>query len=393
MTLYQMKENLSTLKKEMGAVNDTIVKSAADPNVSVEEINKSKNRMVELKTRYDTLKSAHDDMEEAEKETLQRQFVQKKESGDASLDPVKAKAMAKGEFYKAVLNGENVKPVISKAYMHLGAIPAGEADLGYGDKLLPTTMSNELIVEPAVENPMRAIVRVSNITGLSEPKLLFDVGDDAYDDVTDKETAKEIELTGDTVQYGRHKVKVRAKIGDTVLRGSPLNLSSEIDNALRSGLSANEMNRMFSANPGTAYAGMSFYSAVNNVKRVKGATKRQAIAKALADLPLSYRRNAQIVMSALDWYDMWDGNLNSSGMFFEDRPLTLYGKKVTLVDDAIDPVVGDFNYSRINYDIGTTYDTDKDVDAGIYKFVLTAWYDIKLRLASAFRIAEVGTNP
>jgi HK97 family phage major capsid protein len=73
--------------------------------------------------------------------------------------------------------------------------------------------------------------------------------------------------------------------------------------------------------------------------------------------------------------------------------MTLFGKPVVLVDDAALPVIGDFSYVRINYDIGTTYDTDKDVDAGIYKFVLTAWYDIKLRLSSAFRIAEVTQGP
>ena len=105
-----------------------------------------------------------------------------------------------------------------------------------------------------------------------------------------------------------------------------------------------------------------------------------------------FRRNARIVMNAIDWYDMWGGNLNQAGMYFEDRPLSLFGKQVVLVDDATDPVVGDFSYARINYDIGTIYDTDKDVDKGVYKFVLTAWYDIRLRLASAFRIATVKTS-
>jgi hypothetical protein len=98
-------------------------------------------------------------------------------------------------------------------------------------------------------------------------------------------------------------------------------------------------------------------------------------------------------MSAKDWYDLWSPNLNQAGTFFEDRPLTLFGKTVVLVDDATDPVIGDFSYARINYDIGTTYDTDKDVDAGVYKFVLTAWYDIRLRLSSAFRIAQAVTDP
>ena len=73
---------------------------------------------------------------------------------------------AKGEFYKAVLTGESPREVF-KAYEMLGAIPAADADLGYGDKLLPTTMSNELIIEPMTENPMRGLVRVSQIRGLA----------------------------------------------------------------------------------------------------------------------------------------------------------------------------------------------------------------------------------
>ena len=123
-----------------------------------------------------------------------------------------------------------------------------------------------------------------------------------------------------------------------------------------------------------------------------GRTTDDAIAAALADLPMAFRRKATIVMSAADWFDMWGANLNQAGMFFEDRPLMLLGHKVVLVDDATEPVVGDFGYSRINYDIDTVMDVDKDVDAGIYKYVLTAWYDIKLRLKSAFRIARVASG-
>ena len=94
-------------------------------------------------------------------------------------------------------------------------------------------------------------------------------------------------------------------------------------------------------------------------------------------------------MSATDWYEMWKDNLNQSGTFHEARPLSLFGKPVVLVDYATDPVVGDFNYCRINYDTNAIFDSDKDVGVGVYMFVLTAWYDIKLRLKSVFRIAKV----
>lgn len=300
---------------------------------------------------------------------------------------VSAKIKAKGDYYKAALTGGSVKQVTQNAYQQLGAIPEG-AD-GGGENLLPRNMENELIIEPVQDNPMRAIIRVTNITGLEEPKLLFEIDGEAFEDVTDEDTAKEIEMEGSIVVYEKHKVKVKAKVSDTVLHGSPIALASTIENALRSGLAVNEMNRMFAKAPKTEYAGMSFYSDVNKVKQIYKPTKQAAIAAALADLPLGFRRNAKIVLSGADWYNMWGENLNQSGTYYEERPLTLFGKQVVLVDDAIDPVVGDFSYMGLNYNVGAIYDTDKDIEKGIYLFVLTAWYDIKLRLKSAFRIAKV----
>jgi len=388
MNRFQLESMRSGVAQELKKASDKLAGMYADAGSSMEDRQRQKTVVEDAKERLEGINTqikALDDEAEAR--------LRKQSTGGNTDDPKVAKATAKGDFYKAVMTGGNPSEVIKKAYSHLGAIPKADTDLGYGDRLLPTNMSNELIIEPYTENPMRAVVRVSNITGLEEPKLIFDLDGESYDNITDKDTAKEIKTEGDKVSYGRNKIKVKAKISDTVLHGSSLNLAAEVDNALRSGLAANEMRRMFAAAPTGDYAGMSFYSTQNGVKRVTGTDKRRAIAKALADLPLQFRRNAKIVMNAIDWYDMWGGNLNQSGMYYEDRPLMLYGKQVVLVDDAISPVVGDFNYARINYDIGTLYDTDKDVDAGIYKFVLTAWYDIKLRLKSAFRIAEETTNP
>lgn len=381
MTLFEMKEKLFALQNERKGIADWIAEKAADPNTSMEEINAKKAKMEELTSRIEILQKSHD-----EAEAEQRTAMAMQKGSGAGMTEKDVRIKAKANAYRALAGGD--KGEISKAYSALGGIPALDADLGNGSKLLPTNMQNELIVEPVEENPMRSIMRVSNIRGLEEPKLIFDL-DGAYDDITDKQTANEVELEGDTVAYGRHKVKVRAKISDTIVHGTDLNLVGEIESALRSGLATNELNRMFATNPANDYAGMSFYSSANNVKAVTGATKQAAIAKALADLPMTFRRNATIVMSATDWYDMWGTNLNQAGMFFEDRPLMLFGRKVVLVDDATEPVVGDFGYSRINYDIDTIMDVDKDVDAGIYKYVLTAWYDIKLRLKSAFRIARV----
>lgn len=385
MTLFEMKEKLNMLKAAILADANWLAEKAADTSVTMEEIEEKKAHRADLQNRFDTLKAEHDRMEEA-----QRVSVAMDSGKGAGMTAEDVRIKAKASLYRALLDGD--KQAIEKAYSHLGAIPALDADLGNGSKLLPTNLQNELIVEPREMNPMRDVVRMSNICGLEEPKLIIDL-DGGYDDITDKQTAREIELEGDTIAYGRHKVKVKAKISDTVVHGSDLNLVTEVESALRDGLAINEMNRMFAASPTSDYAGMSFYSAANGITEVTGASKQAAIAKALADLPLAFRRNAKIVMSATDWFDMWGANLNQSGMYFENRPQQLFGKEVILVDDATNPVVGDFDYCRINYDIDTILDVDKDVDAGIYKYVLTTWYDIKIRLKSAFRIAKVSANP
>ena len=358
-SLFEMKDKLSSMLNEITETAKQVEKMCNDPSVNIGVIEKKAAYRDSLVSEYEQLKKEHDELEEKQLNSVMKQGVSMGSGPD-----VKAKAA----FYRDALTGS-----VRKAYEGLGAIPVADPSLGGGDNFLPTNMSNELITEPLTENPMRAAVRMSNITGLEEPRLAFKLdGDDSFDDVTDKETAKEIELSGDTVTYGRHKVKVFATVKDTVLHGTDLNLVTEIENGLRSGLAVNELNRMFTAEPGAGYEEMSFYSTQNAVKVVDGATKHEAISRALADLPLAYRRNAKIVMSGADWYDMWKDNLNQSGTFFEGRPLTLFGKPVILVDEATDPIVGDFSYCRINYDIGTVYDTDKDVKKGEYYFVLTA---------------------
>ena len=58
-------------------------------------------------------------------------------------------------------------------------------------------------------------------------------------------------------------------------------------------------------------------------------------------------------------------------------------------EKAVTPVVGDFKFLHINFDMAPLYDTDKDVSVGNRLFVLTHWYDIKVKLAAAFRLAKV----
>ena len=97
------------------------------------------------------------------------------------------------------------------------------------------------------------------------------------------------------------------------------------------------------------------------------------------------------MMKKSDYYAMIATLANSSESLFGEKPASVLGHKVIFCDKADIPVVGDFSYYGINYDIGTIYETDKDAKKGEYYFVLTAWGDQQIRLKSAFRLAIV--NP
>ena len=96
-------------------------------------------------------------------------------------------------------------------------------------------------------------------------------------------------------------------------------------------------------------------------------------------------------MKKSDYFACIEGLANSAESLFGGKPASILGVPVVFCDAATIPVVGDFRYYGINYDIGTVYLTDVDAKKGEYYFVLTAWGDQQIRLKSAFRLAIV--NP
>lgn len=385
MTLFELKEKMATLDASINADAEWIAEKAADPATPIDEINAKKSHRDELVTRREMLKAQHDEIEAMERAAL--------EKANAPKDEKTTILKAKAAFYRDAFSG-NVK----KAYEGLGAIPIGTADLGYGESLLPTTVSNELLVEPEVTNPLRGIVRVTNISGYEEPKLGFTIEDSDIADVTDLQSANEIEMEGDTVVYGRMKMKVAATVKDTVLRGTDTDLVSAIENNLRSALALREKYYAFlpaaTAATDTAHAHMSFYqqaSGASVIKEVSGATLYAAIVAAYADLNDRYAENARIVMRRADYYSMIAELTNTAESLFSDKPASILGIPVVFCDKATIPVVGDFRYYGINYDTGAIYQVDSDARAGEYYFVFTAWGDQQIRMKSAFRLAVV--NP
>lgn len=379
-TIFQLKEDLSTLGTELKAISTWIAENAADPSVKMEEINAKTEKRKEVQARFDMLKAEHDRLEAEEK-------AKTKKTVSEEGDPVKAKLEAKGKFYKAALTNGNVQEVVRAEYQKLGAIPQNDADLGHGENLLPVNVSNEIIAEPFDTNPMRGIMTVSNITNLEMPKMAYTVDDDSF--INDKATAKELELDAGKVKFGRFKTKVKATVSDTVLRGTNTNLASFIDEALRSGLATKEKKVMFAKTPASGEEHMSFYSSANNITTVTGSTMLEAILKAIGDLPDAFAEKAKIVMKRADYINMIKELANNNATLWGMKPEDIIGYPVIFVDKAETPIVGDFSYAQINYDIGSTYDTDKDVDSGDFKFVLTAWFDVQIKLKSAFRLVSV----
>lgn len=389
-TLFELKEKMATLQAAIDADSEYIAEKAADPTVDMKDITEKEAHRDDLVKRLNLLKQQHDQMEEA-----QRTSVAVKAGQGAGMTEKDVRIKAKAKFYRAALTGGDV----AKTYEGLGALPAANADLGSGDNFLPTNMSNELITEPYEENSLRKVEPVSNITGLEEPRLTFSIDDADLADVTDKDTATEIEMEGDTVAYGRFKTKVKATIKDTVLHGTDIDLVTAVENGLRSGLAVKEKMRAFAPASGSgaydsAHKHMSFYAeteGVTEIKSVEGADIIAAIVNAWADLPDMFSEHAACVMRRQDYYGAIRTLYGANSDLVGKKPEEVIGIPVVFNDRAVIPVVGDFRFSKQNYDIGTIYDTDKNVDKGEYYFVLTAWGDHQIRLKSAFRLAKV--NP
>lgn len=394
MTLFEMKTNLFSLQNERKSIADWIAEKAADPTVPMEEINTKKQKIEELNARIDILQKTHDEEEDRQRKAL---AMQKGGGAGTGMTEKDVRMKAKADFYRAALTGGDV----TKAYEGLGAVPASTADLGYGENLLPKTVSSELITEPVEDNSLRLIEPVSQVTGLEEPCLLFTIEDSDLADITDQETAKEIEMKGDTVVYGRYKTKITATVKDTVLHGSDVDLVSTVENALRSGIAIKEKMRAFAPATGagaydSTHKHMSFYAETNNatdIKTVEGSDIIDAIIKAWADLPEAFATNAKCVMRKQDYYAAIRVLANSNATLWGKKPEDVIGIPVIFNDRAATPIVGDFRYSKQNYDIGTIFETDKDGKKGEYYFILTAWGDHKIRLKSAFRLAKVTANP
>lgn len=373
-TLFDVKNDLVTIGASLTATKQDILAKASQPDASIDDIKALETKSANLQARFDILQKEHDQMEADQKAALDRNRGPIDNAGDPKAKITSAKAA----LFRATVQGERVTDDVKAAL--------GDDDATGGNKILPKTVTTELLHEPFVKNPLRKISEITSVTNLEIPKINFQLDDDDF--INDKETAKEIEATGDTVSFGRHKFKVSVPISETIIAATDTNLVQTVDRALESGLAAKEKKVAFSASPKIGEEHMSFYRTDNPIKVLTTTSLYKSIKDAIADLHEDYRETATIVMRYADYTDIIELLANGNATLYNAQPEQVLGKPVEFCDLAVNPVVGDFSYSHFNYDPTILYDRDKNVKTGIWDFVLTAWIDHQIKLKSAFRIAK-----
>ncbi|XHU89880.1 phage major capsid protein [Lysinibacillus fusiformis] len=379
-TIYELKQAMATIGQQLAKTEEDLATKAMDPSASLDDIKAAQTSKADLQARFDVIKQQHDQLE-AEQAA---KFAQQENLGGIE-DPKQKRTEAFASLVRSTVRNQ---PIDHEVYAALGdnTNPATG-----GEKFLPKTVAQEIITEPMVKNPMRELITVTNIVNLEIPKLAYTIDDDNF--IADTETAKELKLEGSTVTFGRFKSKVFAGVSETVLAGTHTNLVSHVENSLHSGLAAKEKKVQFAATPKAGEEHMSFYSTQNGIKEVEGANLYKAIKAAIADLHEDYRENARIIMTFADYSEIIETLANGNATLYAAQPEQILGKPVVFVDAATKPIVGDFSYAHLNYDLNVLYETDKDVKTGVNAFVLTAWFDHRIKLKSAFRIAKVTPTP
>lgn len=373
-TLYEKKQNLGTLGAQLKKVNEEIAMKAGDPTVADKDLMQLQEQSESLEKRYNMLKEQVE-REEAEQRS---KFQQKAVKAQTPIMTAEEKLIhAKAEFYRGQKLSSDYKQVL------------GDDDsTTHGSKLLPVTIANDIIAEPTDTNPLRDDELVTAVTNLERPRIDVTIDDDSF--VNDQEVAKEIKAKGDTVKFGRNKTKLKVAISEAILNGTDTNLVEHVNAQLQAGLARKEKKVAFAESPKSGEEEMSFYSTENNIKKVSGDTLFDAITQAAGDIADEFQSDIKVYMTRPDYLKMIKELSNGAVSLFGKAPEEILGYPVRFTELAKKPVVGNFKYAQLNYEISSAlYEQWKDYDKGVNNFQLTAWFDHKILLASAFRIADV----
>lgn len=374
---FNLGESLKNAKEEYRTILNA-------PDSTTEQVEAAKAKLDNRQTKFDGMQTM---IKEAEAEQKANLHPAKKPAAQMPQDPKQRLIKAEAAYIRKTVRPDNAE--FQEAWNNVKQ-ELKDDDTTKGGSILPITVSNQLVSEPMATNPLRGIETVSTITNLILPKIAFEIADDGF--IKDGDAAKEMELTGGNITFTRNEMKVRAGISDTVLMGTDTGLVQYVNNALSSALQLKERSLALGTNNPSAEAHMSFYDTTEvNIKKVNGDTLYQAIRKALGDLDDAFQDNAKILMSRTDYYDMLDDLANGSATLYQAQPESVLGAPVVFTSAATTPIVGDFSNAQLNYEISSSlYEQYKDYDRGMNYFQLTAWFDHRIKLPSAFRLAVVG---
>lgn len=388
MDLYAMKTTKFNLGQSLQSANEKLAEMAGQPNVTPEDIQAQQKKVDGLQLRFKTISDQVEKAENEQKANLTN-VKNKAAKEKVSSDPKERMIQMEAAWIR-----KTVRPDNADFQEKWNAIKQEMKDdtASNGGKLLPINVSNQLVSEPFATNPLRQMETVSTITNLILPRIAFDIADDSF--VNDGDIAKEMDLKGDQITFERHMVKVRAGISDTVLLGTDTGLVQYVNNALASALQLKERNMELGTSNPAGLEHMSFYDTTTvKIKKVEGSDLFHAIRKALADLDDAFQDNAKVLMTRSDYYDMLDSLANNSATLYQAQPESILGAPVVFTSAATTPIVGDFSFAQLNYEISSSlYEQYKDYQKGMNYFQLTAWFDHQIKLASAFRLATVASK-
>lgn len=385
MDLYTMKTNVLNIGQSLKEANDKLAEIAVNPASSTDDINAQQKKVDSLQARYNTINDQYEKAAAEQKAHLTR--VKHVESAKKlAEDPKQRMIQMEAAWIRKTVRPDNA--TFQEKWNNIKQ-ELKDDDTTKGGKLLPINVSNQLVSEPFATNPLRQMETISTITNLILPRVAFDIVDDSF--VNDGDIAKEMNLKGDQITFERHMVKVRAGISDTVLLGTDTGLVQYVNNALASALQLKERNMELGTSNPTGLEHMSFYDETTvKIKKVSGSDLFHAIRKALADLDDAFQDNAKVLMTRTDYYDMLDTLANDSATLYQAQPESILGAPVVFTSAATTPIVGDFSFAQLNYEISSSlYEQYKDYQKGMNYFQLTAWFDHQIKLASAFRLATV----
>lgn len=380
-----MKEKALNIGQSLQSAKDEFEKVLSAPESTTETVKAAKAKMENRQIKFDNYQKM---IKQAEAEQRANLHPANRPVEAFPKDPKERLIKAEAAFIRKTVRPDNAD--FQEAWNNVKQ-ELKDDDTTKGGQLLPVNVSNQLVSEPMATNPLRGIESISTITNLILPKIAFEIADDGF--VKDGEAAKEMDLKGDQIVFGRFQMKVRAGITDTVLHGTDTGLVQYVNNALSSAMQLKERSTALGTSNPDDLKHMSFYDPSNNIKKITGDNLYKGIRKALADLDDAYQDQAKILMTRTDYYDMIDALANGSTTLYQAQPESVLGAPVVFTSAATTPIVGDFAQARLNYEIANSlYEQYKDYDKGINYFQLTTWFDQRILLPSAFRLVEVGSG-